>query len=67
MQSQTPAARRIIRLRAVRERTSLSRSTLAKLEAAGQFPRRVELGLRVTGWHEDEIAAWVESRPRKGA
>lgn len=67
MQPQVPAARRIIRLRAVRERTSLSRSTLAKLEAAGQFPRRVELGLRATGWYEDEVTAWVESRPRKGA
>ena len=67
MQSQTPAVRRIVRLRAVRERTSLSRSTLAKLEAAGQFPRRVELGLRATGWYEDEITTWIESRPRKGA
>ena len=67
MQTQAPAARRIIRLRAVRERTSLSRSTIASLEAAGQFPRRVELGLRATGWYEDEITAWVESRPRKGA
>ena len=67
MQSKTSAVRRIVRLSAVRERTSLSRSTLTKLEAVGQFPRRVELGLRATGWYEDEITTWIESRPRKGA
>jgi prophage regulatory protein len=66
MQSQIPAIRRIIRLRAVRERTSLSKSTLRSLEAAGQFPRRIQLGPRATGWYEDEVSAWIDSLQRKG-
>ena len=67
MPSPSPAIRRIIRLRAVREHTSLSRSTLNSLEAAGRFPRRVQLGPRATGWYEDEVTAWVDSLQRKGA
>ncbi len=66
MPSPSPAIRRIIRLRAVRERTSLSRSTISSLEAAGRFPRRVQLGPRATGWYEDEVTAWVDSLQRKG-
>ncbi len=66
MPSPAPAIRRIIRLRAVRERTSLSRSTISSLEAAGRFPRRVQLGPRATGWYEDEVTAWVDSLRRKG-
>lgn len=57
--------RRIVRLRAVRDRTGLSRSTLYKLEAAGQFPQRIGLGQRAVGWYEDEVTAWVESRQRR--
>ena len=57
--------RRIVRLRAVRDRTGLSRSTLYKLEGQGQFPHRVSLGERSVGWYEDEISAWVESRQRR--
>lgn len=59
------AERRIVRQRAVRDRTGLSRSTIYKLESAGQFPQRIVLGERSVGWYEDEITAWVESRQRR--
>ena len=59
------AERRILRQRAVRDRTGLSRSTMYKLESAGQFPQRIVLGERSVGWYEDEISAWVESRQRR--
>jgi prophage regulatory protein len=66
MQSPSPAARQIVRLRAVCERTGLPKTTLRDLESIGQFPRRISLGPRVVGWYEDEITTWVESRQRKG-
>ena len=28
------------------------------------FPAPVQLGPRSIGWYEDEIAAWLDSRPR---
>lgn len=28
------------------------------------FPRPIRIGLRAVGWFEDEILAWVNSRPR---
>ena len=59
------AERRIVRLRAVRDRTGLSRSTIYKLEGAEQFPQRISLGARAVGWYEDEVTAWVESRQRR--
>jgi len=67
MQDQTPAHRRIIRLRAVRKYTALGRSTLYRLETAGLFPRRLHLGPNAVGWYEHEIAAWVDSRQRREA
>ena len=54
--------RRILRLRTVRELTSLSRSCIDRLEAEGDFPLRFRLGLRAVGWYEDEVAAWINSR-----
>ena len=61
---------RILRLSQVLERVSLSRSTLYKMIARGEFPRPVQLGQRSTGWLHEEVDAWLESRahtqPRTG-
>ena len=35
---------------------------IARLEAAGKFPKRVNLGQCRVGWVEDEIQAWMEAR-----
>lgn len=42
----------------------LSRATLDRLEAAGDFPKRFQLapGGRSVGWRGDEVAAWIERR-----
>lgn len=37
---------------------------IARLEKAGQFPRRVKLGANRVGWFEHEIVAWLHERPR---
>jgi len=37
---------------------------IARLEKAGQFPKRVILGACRVAWFGDEIEAWITSRPR---
>lgn len=57
-------SRPVIRLPVVKGKTTLSKSALYRLEAAGKFPKRVRLGENSTGWYEDEIDEWLASRPR---
>jgi prophage regulatory protein len=52
----------ILRLREVRQRVGLSRSTIYALAARGDFPAPVKLGARAAGWLESEIAAWIAGR-----
>jgi prophage regulatory protein len=47
--------------------TGLSRSSIYRLEALGQFPLRVKLSESASGWRSDEIQAWIDSRPRAKA
>lgn len=54
----------VIRLPAVKGKTTLSKSTILRLEAEGKFPKRVRLGENSTGWYEEEINEWLASRPR---
>ncbi len=46
----------------VKEQTRLSKSTRWRLEKAGQFPKKVQLSSRATGWRAEEILEWVRSR-----
>jgi prophage regulatory protein len=60
----TPVARspRILRVRDVEARTGLSRTSLWRLQRAGEFPPSRSLSPGTVGWIEDEISAWIESR-----
>lgn len=55
---------RLLRLREVRRATGLSRSTIYRLAAEGRFPSPVKLTAHASAWREDELSAWIESRPR---
>lgn len=55
----------ILRLRDVKERTGLSRSTIYELMATGEFPKQVQLTLRSVGWSEDEVHDWILARLEK--
>jgi prophage regulatory protein len=35
---------------------------IARLEAAGKFPKRIKLGVNRVGWIEQEVLAWLEER-----
>jgi len=59
----------ILRLKQVKARTGLARSTLYERIKAGEFPAQVSLGARAVGWLESDIEAWIGAqveRSRKG-
>jgi prophage regulatory protein len=41
-----------------------TRQHLARLEKAGKFPQRVQIGANRVGWRESEIDAHVRDLPR---
>ncbi len=59
MQTETPD--RILRIKAVLERTGLSRSTMHRKMQAGTFPRNVQISTRCAGWRESAINAWLQN------
>ncbi len=65
MTPEEKAPRRIIRAKEVSERTGKSRVQIWRDVRAGKFPAPVSLGPNSIGWYEDEIAGWLESRPRR--
>ncbi len=48
--------------RQVRELVLYSPQHIARLEAAGQFPKRVRLGHNRVGWVEQEVLDWLQAR-----
>ena len=54
----------ILRMSEVVAVTGLSRSTIYRRMAEGQFPRSVKLGKGRVGWRESEVQEWLESLPR---
>jgi prophage regulatory protein len=53
---------RILSKRQVRELVLYSPQHIARLEAAGQFPKRVRLGASRVGWVEEEVLDWLKER-----
>ena len=53
---------RILSKRQLKELVLYSPQHVARLEAAGQFPKRVQLGACRVGWVEDELQDWLRQR-----
>jgi prophage regulatory protein len=53
---------RILSKRQLREVVLYSPQHVARLEKAGQFPKRVQLGPNRVGWVEEEILDWLQQR-----
>ncbi|MCD6297332.1 MAG: AlpA family phage regulatory protein [Deltaproteobacteria bacterium] len=64
MEKQSTNQNVIIRFPKLHEITSLSRTTIWRLEADGQFPKRLQVGNRGVGWLLNEVQDWMRSRPR---
>ena len=48
----------------VEARCGITRTTIYRLMRAGEFPEPLRVGVRAVRWSKDEIASWLESRPR---
>jgi prophage regulatory protein len=48
----------------VERRVPYTRQHIYRLERAGEFPRRVQVGANRVAWRESEVDAWIESRQR---
>lgn len=55
---------RLLRLPEVLSLTGLSRATLERLILAGDFPMPVRPTPCTRAWRSDEVAAWIDARPR---
>jgi prophage regulatory protein len=53
---------RILSKRQLKELVLYSPQHIARLEAAGQFPKRVRLGANRVGWVESEVLDWLQER-----
>ena len=53
---------KLISKKVVRERVLYSYAHIARLEKAGKFPKRVQLGPCRVGWVESEIEDWIKAR-----
>ena len=54
---------RLLRRRDVEGITGMSRASIYRLMQKGDFPRPVKVGSTAVRWKENDIAAWIESRP----
>jgi prophage regulatory protein len=60
-----PRIERILDKKELRKYIPYTPQHIARLEKAGQFPKRVQLGPSRVGWLESEIIAWIEQLKRK--
>jgi len=52
----------LIKLERVKDRISLSKTTIYAWAALGLFPKPVSFGHGMSRWVEEEINAWIEAR-----
>ncbi len=55
---------RFLRSKEVVKKVGLSRVSIWRLEAAGEFPQRRQITSKVVGWIEAEVDQWIASRHR---
>lgn len=56
------AAVKILRLKGVRAKTGLSRTSIYRLISSNLFPRPIKLGARASGWVESEVESFLKAR-----
>ena len=54
---------RLLRIKAVCEKTTLSPSTIYKRIREGTFPRGRRIGSQAVAWLESDIVEWLEREP----
>lgn len=59
-----PRLPRLLPFREVAQRVALSRSTIWRMERAGQFPPRRRVSVNKVAWWEPEVEEWLRNRAR---
>lgn len=57
----------LLRRPEVERETGLSRASIYRLMAVGEFPRPVRIASRAVAWRASTITAWKDSRPANNA
>ena len=52
---------RILRIRAVLQRTGLSRTTMYRKMQNGTFPKNIQISTRCAGWRESAVNEWMKN------
>lgn len=58
---------KVTRRSQLKETVGLSYSTCNRLEAAGDFPRRIHLTEKTVGWLTSDLEAWLAQRTELSA
>jgi len=53
---------RIIRYPELKNKVTLSRTQIWRLERAGRFPKRIQISDNSVGWDDADIEAWMQAR-----
>lgn len=56
---------RLLRISEVLEITGLGRDSIYRLARAGQFPLPLKITPHSSRWRDDQVRAWIKSRPVK--
>ena len=51
----------ILRIKAVMQRTGLTRPTLYRKIAEGPFPKQIRISTNCIGWRESAVDAWLRN------
>jgi prophage regulatory protein len=54
--------KRVLSQQAVLARVPVSRTTLWRMERAGDFPKRIQISANRIGWLEADVDAWLDER-----
>ncbi|MFM1911819.1 MAG: hypothetical protein RJB18_1210 [Pseudomonadota bacterium] len=55
-------ANKLLRLKAVKEYTGLSRSSIYSLISKNAFPKNISIGSRSVAWSEEDIQGWIDQK-----
>lgn len=67
MREATSALDPILRLPEILRVLKVSKTTLYRWCATGNFPRPLQLSSNIVGWRESEVREWLESRRPAGS
>jgi prophage regulatory protein len=62
LNSTVTPTKRVLSQQAVLARVPVSRTTLWRMERAGDFPKRIQISANRIGWLEADVDAWLDER-----